>query len=843
MVAKSSEINSCCSARICFNTEKSTDKCICFNRSIKPLADASKGELTFVKWAQDYVDRHPECKSTGITKVPFAHIKAVGKQTGQDKSQTNTVSVISDVTDSDAFNNWMRSLEVDSVQVVTETTETDDSSLNWGGASAQSHFPVNANRDSSDSASATDNCYRSEDCTLMRGGNSEVASSVSDSAPTSEKWSQAIVSYVEQLEACGAHQLIPTNQNSISDFDILASQFDPDNQSSDCQADALISKSGSGSETLDTRFPKPDSEPETITSGNVLASIFEEFVSKPNPECVNEKASVELAHKLTLEESKLFNGVASVRYWDKWRHNCGLPSRFDMLRTQAFTPEVYEGWLEKRLREKKAEPLPPKLGWQFFTEPGESRPKWSSYKRLHAELSTTVSKRKEVPTDEPTSRSKAKSVAMQSTPSAAGSSTDSQSTKRIHCDFCSTYHKSDEVCAGMLGMHPRVPDPDFSGDCCLSHHSVVCYCDRDNYYDLLNKRRKRFVTAGGSAELYRDGNITSSLMAFVIDGPTIYPVPTEDAVLVTTLDVVAPTTSRRTKSSVPISAAHNSELQAEIEAEDAETMSGMITESELLDVITNSRNEKAELPSSNSSASSSPDSPLPTFEATSLLDAFRTTVLRSSGLVDYLASNNGSGLSTGPAAAVLGLSPHKLASTFSKQQLSMQAVQEQLSKFESSPFFSAITITLTRYCSLFQDIILQNDTLNLLLKVLGVGSLVKIAAPDVFTRFTNQLFGLLAKAASKGVHVFVSTVSTLARKFLAADLEPYLQKQIEQNTPHTDSNSSTIALPVVATVTDGTSTIGTVTPEALTACSTIPAGAVLRRTPSPRPLRLGELAS
>ena len=134
----------CCSARICFNTEKSTDKCICFNRSVKPFADASKGELTFVKWAQDYVDRHPECKSTGITKVSFAHIKAVGKQAEQDKSRTNTVSVISDVTDSDAFNNWMRSLEVDSVQVVTETSETDDSSLNWGGASAQSHFPVSA---------------------------------------------------------------------------------------------------------------------------------------------------------------------------------------------------------------------------------------------------------------------------------------------------------------------------------------------------------------------------------------------------------------------------------------------------------------------------------------------------------------------------------------------------------------------------------------------------------------------------------------------------------------------------------------------------------------------------
>ena len=94
---------------------------------------------------------------------------------------------------------------------------------------------------------------------------------------------------------------------------------------------------------------------------------------------------------------------------------------------------------------------------------------------------------------------------------------------------------------GKTTRDPKVPDPDLSGDCCLSHHSVVCYCDRDNYYNLLNKRRKRFVTAGGSAELYRDGNITSSLMAFVIDGPTnYYPVPTEDVVLVTAMDVVAP---------------------------------------------------------------------------------------------------------------------------------------------------------------------------------------------------------------------------------------------------------------------------------------------------------------
>ena len=96
-----------------------------------------------------------------------------------------------------------------------------------------------------------------------------------------------------------------------------------------------------------------------------------------------------------------------------------------------------------------------------------------------------------------------------------------------------------------------------------------------------------------------------------------------------------------------------------------------------------------------------------------------------------------------------------------------------------------------------------------------------------FAQFTNQLFGLLAKAASKGVHVFVSTVSTLARKFLAADLGPYLQKQIKQNTPCTDPIASSTSLPVVATVTDEACTIGTVTSKTSIASSIIPAGAVL----------------
>ena len=119
-------------------------------------------------------------------------------------------------------------------------------------------------------------------------------------------------------------------------------------------------------------------------------------------------------------------------------------------------------------------------------------------------------------------------------------------------------------------------------------------------------------------------------------------------------------------------------------ADDAETMSGMITESELLDAISSSGDERAELSSSDLPDPVSPESPTPSFEITNPLDAFRATAIRSSGLIDYLVPGKGSKLPSGQAAAVLGYMPQMLTSAYSKQQPSLQAVQEQLSKFQSS---------------------------------------------------------------------------------------------------------------------------------------------------------------
>ena len=65
----------------------------------------------------------------------------------------------------------------------------------------------------------------------------------------------------------------------------------------------------------------------------------------------------------------------------------------------SLTPEVYETWLSKRLKQKRREPLWPTLGWKLFIEPGDSSVRQAiRNKRLREQFDTAMTQRKEART-------------------------------------------------------------------------------------------------------------------------------------------------------------------------------------------------------------------------------------------------------------------------------------------------------------------------------------------------------------------------------------------------------------------------------------------------------------